>query len=191
MLECREGNVIPSALGLPQPKSEPSHVVGIATLDAQPVRKGSVTLQLLAVIIVGLMCGSELNIAVFGHPALNRQPLEVHIPVRSALAKQLGRVMPFWMSGSTLLNLLLVLPFEHPKSSVWRIDAIALTIQIVAVLFSLIALVPINTRIARWVPASLPGDWHAQEHLWDVYHWFRTSGLIAAFVLLAVGLAMR
>ncbi len=59
--------------------------------------------------------------------------------------------MPFWMSGSALLNLLLVLPFEHPKSSVWRIDAIALTIQIVAVLFSLIALVPINTRIARWV----------------------------------------
>jgi hypothetical protein len=42
------------------------------------------TLQLLTVLVLGLMCGSELNVAVFGHPTLNRQPLEVHIPVRSS-----------------------------------------------------------------------------------------------------------
>ena len=149
------------------------------------------TLQLLTVIVLGLMCGSELNVAVFGHPTLNRQPLEVHIPVRSSLAKLFGRVMPFWMAGSTLLNLLLLLPFEHSNSYVWRIEAIALTIQVAAVGFSLIAPVPINTRIARWVPASLPSDWRVQQHRWDVYHWLRTSGLIAAFVLLALGLAAR
>ena len=148
-------------------------------------------LQLVAVIVLGLMCGSELNIALFGHPTLNRQPLEVHIPVRSSFAKLFGRVMPFWMSGSAVLNLLLLLPFEHSNGSVWRIDGIALTIQVAAVGFSLVAPVPINTRIARWVPASLPSDWHLQEHRWDVYHWIRTSGLIVAFALLALGLAAR
>ncbi len=40
------------------------------------------TLQILAVLVLGLMCGSELNLAVFGHPTLNRQPLDAHILVR-------------------------------------------------------------------------------------------------------------
>jgi uncharacterized membrane protein len=146
-------------------------------------------LQLLALIVLGLMCGSELNVAVFSHPTLNRQLLEVHIPVRSSFARLFGRVMPLWMAASALLNLLLLFPFEHSNSSVWRLDAIALAIQVAAVGFSLIAPVPINTRISRWVPASLPSDWHLQEHRWDVYHWIRTSGLVAAFALLALGLA--
>ena len=52
-------------------------------------------LHVLAVLVLGLMCGSELNVAAFGHPTLNRQPVDVHIPVRSALAVLFGRVMPF------------------------------------------------------------------------------------------------
>jgi len=70
-------------------------------------------LQLLAVIVLCLMCGSEMNIAVFGHPTLHNQPIEVHIPARASFAKLFGRIMPFWMALSTLLNLLLLLPFEH------------------------------------------------------------------------------
>ena len=99
--------------------------------------------------------------------------------------------MPFWMACSALLNLLLLMPFEHSNRSVWRVDAIAFTIQVAAVGFSRIAPVPIHTRTAKWVPASLPSDWHAQEHRWDVSHWLRTPGLIAGFVLLALGLAAR
>jgi uncharacterized membrane protein len=128
---------------------------------------------------------------VFSHPALQGEPLEVHIPVRSALARLLGRVMPFWMPGSTLLNLLLLLPFERSSGPAWRLDAIALAIQVAAVVFSLVGPVPINNRIAKWTPATLPSDWRAQEHRWDLYHWVRTCGLIVAFALLAAGLAAR
>jgi len=32
------------------------------------------TLQLLAVLVLGLMCGSELNVAAFAHPTLSGQP---------------------------------------------------------------------------------------------------------------------
>ena len=38
----------------------------------------SLALLVLAVLILGLMCGSELNLAAFAHPALNRQRLETH-----------------------------------------------------------------------------------------------------------------
>jgi uncharacterized membrane protein len=149
------------------------------------------TLQLLAVVALGLMCGSELNVAAFGHPTLNRQSLDVHIAVRAAYAGLFGRVMPFWMAGCTLLNILLLLPFGHLSGSAWRLAAIALVIQIGAVVFSLVAPVPINNQIATWTPASVPEDWASLERQWDAYHWCRTCGLIAAFALLVLSVAWR
>ena len=148
-------------------------------------------LHLLAALVLGLMCGSELNVAMFAHPTLNRQALGAHIPVRAAFAKLFGRVMPFWMAGSTLLNLLLLLPFEHLKGAAWRCAAWALAVQVCAVIFSLIFPVPINNRIMQWTVDSLPSDWKAQEGRWDAYHWFRTVGLIFAFALLALSLAVQ
>jgi len=148
-------------------------------------------LQLIALLVLGLMCGSELNVAAFGHPTLNRQPLDTHVFVRSSLAALLGRVMPFWMAGSTVLNLLLLLPFAHLSEAAWRFAAIALAIQVLAVIFSLIAPVPINSRIAKWTPKSLPNDWRIQEHRWDVYHWLRTCGLVAAFAILTLSVGAR
>jgi hypothetical protein len=50
---------------------------------------------------------------------------------------QYGRVMPFWMAGSAMLNLTLV--FEHVNRQSWRLAAIAFAIQVLAVLFSLSA----------------------------------------------------
>jgi len=137
-------------------------------------------LQFVAALVLGLMCGTELNVAAFAHPTLNRQPVAVHIPVRSSFAVQLGRVMPFWMIGSTLLNLLLLFRFERLNTVSWRLAAIALAIQVAAVVFSLVGPVPINNRIAKWTPESLPNDWRSQEHRWDVYHGVRTLALIVA-----------
>ena len=151
----------------------------------------AVLLQILAILVLGLMCGSELNVAAFAHPALNRQPQDVHMRLRPSFAALFGRVMPFWMSGSALLNLLLLLPFEHLPKSAWRFAGIAFAIQVFAVLFSLIGPVPINNRIAHWTPQSLPDSWRAQEHRWDLYHWFRTAGLIVAFAFLVRSVALR
>lgn len=148
-------------------------------------------LHLVALLVLGLMCGSELNVALFSHPVLKKQPLETHILVRSSLAALLGRVMPFWMAGSTLLNLLLILPFERLNESAWRLAAVAFAIQVLAVVFSLVAPVPINNRIAKWTPKSIPEDWIAQEHRWDMYHFVRTCGLVVAFALLSLSFSAR
>ena len=144
------------------------------------------TLLLLAVLVLGLMCGSELNVAAFAHPMLSRQPIEVHIPVRSSFATMFGRVMPFWMTGSALLNLLLLLPIEHLSRPAWRLAAISFAIQAIAVVFSLVGPVPINNRITKWSLGSLPNDWRTQENRWDLYHGLRTGGLIVAFAILTL-----
>ena len=143
-------------------------------------------LQVLAIVVLGLMCGSELNVAVFGHPTLDRLPLDVHIPVRASFARLLGSVMPFWMATSTLLNLLLLLPFEHLGVLAGRLATAAFAIQVFAILFSLVGPVPINNRVKLWTPTNLPSNWKAQERRWDLYLWVRTCGLIVAFILLVV-----
>lgn len=78
--------------------------------------------------------------------------------------------MPFWMAGSTLLNLLLLLPFAQLNPEAWRRAALASAIQALAIPFSLSGPVPINNRIINWTPPSLASDWKAQEHRWDAYH---------------------
>ena len=128
------------------------------------------TLQILAVLTLGLMCGSELNVAAFAHPTINRQPMQVQALMRSSFARLFGRIMPFWMPGSAALNVLLLLPFEHLNKTAWDLAAISLAIQVSAVVFSLIGPVPINNRIAKWTPESLPDDWKEQEYRWDLYH---------------------
>lgn len=148
-------------------------------------------LHLFALLVLGLMCGSELNVAAFGHPVLNRQPLDVHIPMRSTFAVLFGKVMPFWMGGSALLTLLLLLPFEHLNERAWHLASVAFSLQVLMVLFSLVAPVPINNLIARWTVTSLPEGWEAIEHRWDVYHWLRTGLLVIAFALLALSFEAR
>jgi Domain of unknown function (DUF1772) len=150
----------------------------------------AMTLQVLAVLVLGLMCGSELNVAAFAHPILAHQPLETHIRMRSSLAAMLGRVMPFWMTSSTLLNLVLLLPFAHLGEPAWRLAAISFGIQVAAVVSSLVGPVPINNRIIKWTPESLPNDWEAQEHRWDLYHWVRTGGLIVGFAFLVASVGL-
>lgn len=144
------------------------------------------TLYLIALLALGLMCGSELNVGAFAHPTLNRQPLETHILMRASLARLFGRIMPFWMTGSALLNILLLLPFAHLAAQAWHLAALAGAIQVLAIPFSLVGPVPINNRIAQWTPQSLPDDWKAQEQRWDAYHLVRTCGLIVAFAALIV-----
>jgi hypothetical protein len=148
-------------------------------------------LHLAGILVLGLMCGSELNVAAFGHPILNHQPLDTHHRMRSSLAALFGHVMPVWMATSTILNLLLLPPFAHLTGTAWRLAAIAFTIQVAAVVFSLVAPVPINNRIAKWTPSSLPMNWMSQEHRWDMYHWGRTTALIVAFMLLALSIGAR
>lgn len=145
-------------------------------------------IHIIAVLVLGLMCGSELSIAVFAHPVLNRQPIEAHIPVRAALAALLGRVMPFWFAVSTLLNLVILFPLGRLTGSAWNLALIAFCIQVAAVVFSLVFPVPINNRIRVWTVGALPADWKQDEQRWDAYHSWRTVAIIAAFVLLTVSL---
>ncbi len=93
-----------------------------------------------------------------------------------------GRVMPFWYIGSVVLG------------AVWAAQAwggpqgltvvIATALLVVSVVMSVVLLVPINSRVARWSDGELPPDWKKQIGRWDRLHHARVGIIITAFVLL-------
>lgn len=146
-------------------------------------------LNVVAVIVAGLMVGSELAVAVFVHPTLNRLPDAAHLPAASALARVLGRFMPFWYNLVLLLTLAeLVVQWRH-SGAVPVLIATAFILWILAVLYSITALVPINNRITSWETKTPPADWKTFRRRWDLLHRGRVLLLILAFAFLTVGVS--
>jgi uncharacterized membrane protein len=141
-------------------------------------------LSVVAIIVTELMVGTELSIAAFVHPTLDKLPDDVHQPAASALARVLGTVMPVWYPLVFVLILAEAIfawrQSGHPP--IWLATSVIL--WVLASVFSLTSLVPINDRIASWEKSTPPADWKTYRNLWDMRHRWRV-------VLLTLALATR
>ena len=144
-------------------------------------------LNFVAIFIAGLMVGSELAIAAFVHPTLDRLPDNIHLPVASALARVLGRFMPFWYILVFLLTLAEVLTHWHQSGSMPILIATSASLWLLASVYSITMLVPINNRIASWEKVTPPADWKRLRGRWDLLHRWRVVLLTIAFLFLIVG----
>ncbi len=144
-------------------------------------------LNVVAIIVAGLMVGSELAIAAFVHPTLDKLPDDVHLPVATALARVQGRFMPFWYILVSLLTLAeaLIGWRQSGRLPIWF--ATSAILWILAILYSVTALVPINNRIASWESSTRPADWKTYRSRWDLLHRWRVVLLTIAFAFLIVG----
>ncbi len=143
-------------------------------------------LNTVAIIVAGLMVGSELAIAAFVHPTLDRLPDNVHLAVASALARVLGRFMPFWYILVFLLTLAEVHIQWHQSGRlpIWIVTSAIL--WALASVYSITVLVPINNRIASWEKVTPPADWKTLRSRWDLLHRWRVVLLTIAFAFLIV-----
>jgi uncharacterized membrane protein len=143
-------------------------------------------LAVVTVVAVGLLVGVELSVAVFVNPLFDRLPGDAGLAARSDGARVLGRVMPFWYSGAIVLGIVwLVLAWGGP--GVVPV-AVAAGLLVVAILASILLLVPINDRVRTWSAGNAPADWREQVGRWDRLHYGRVALLVAAFALVVVGL---
>ena len=148
-------------------------------------------LNVVAIVVAGLMVGSELAIAVFVHPTLDRLPDAVHLPAASALARALGRFMPFWYILVFLLTLAEVFSLGHQSGRLPIWIAGSAILWALASVYSITMLVPINNRIASWVNATPPADWKNFRGRWDLLHRWRVVLLTIALALLVAGVVGR
>jgi uncharacterized membrane protein len=144
-------------------------------------------LNVITIIAAGLMVGNELAIAVFVHPALDRLADDVHLSAASALARVLGRYMPFWYVLVFLLTLAEVFLRWHlwGRWPVWIAGSAIL--WVLAIVYTVATLVPINNSIASWAEATPPADWKTLRNRWDLLHRWRVALLTVAFAFLIVG----
>ena len=144
-------------------------------------------LNLVAIVVAGLMVGCELSIAALIHPTLDTLPEEVHLPAASAIARVMGAVMPFWYALTFLMTLTLVAIHWHQsgRAPIWFVTSAIL--WMLAIVYTITTLVPINNRIASWEKSTPPPDWKLLRRRWDMLHRWRVVLLTIAFVLLIVG----
>lgn len=145
-------------------------------------------LNVVVIVAAGLMVGCELSIAAFVHPTLDKLPDDVHLPAASALARVLGTFMPFWYILVFLLTLGEVFIQWHQVGSLPVAFSTSALLWLLASVFSVTALVPINNRIASWEKATPPPDWKTYRSKWDMLHRWRVALLTVALAFLVVGI---
>ena len=141
-------------------------------------------LFLILVVSTGTILGNEFSIGFLIHPALSRTDDERFLPAIQVFAKLFGKIMPFWMVGTALLHLvLLVVMWNWPAISTVLV-LVATLLWVIICIFSVVGPVPINNRVKAWDIRHLPPDWREQRRRWDQLNAIRVVMIAAAFVAL-------
>ena len=148
-------------------------------------------LNVVAIIVAGLMVGSELAIAAFVHPTLDRLPDNVHLPAVRALARVQGVFMPYWYVLVFLLTSAEALLRWLQSGSLPVSISTSAVLWTLAIVYSITLPVPINNRIASWETVTPPADWKTYRRRWDLLHRCRVLLLTIAFAFLIVGVVSR
>lgn len=129
--------------------------------------------------------GVELSVAFVINPITDALPQDAKILARAHGARMLGRVMPFWYIGSTLLAAATALVEPDAAALAWT----SVALLAVSVVLSVTLLVPINDRSKQWTPETAPEDHRNQTARWDRLHLVRLAVIVAAFALVAAASA--
>ncbi|MBV8215017.1 MAG: DUF1772 domain-containing protein [Verrucomicrobia bacterium] len=141
-------------------------------------------LFLILIVSTGAILGNEFSIGFLIHPALSGAEGERFLPAIQVFARLFGKIMPFWMAGTSLFHLvLLVVTWSWPSISTVAL-LLATLLWIIVIIFSVVGPVPINNRVKAWDIRNLPADWRAQRQRWDQLNAIRVVMIVAAFVAL-------
>ena len=145
-------------------------------------------LEIAAVVVAGTMVGNELAVAVFFHPRISRLDDTTHVRAAQALAKALGRAMPFWYALTLGLALGVVFVARTAWTTSWWLSVGAAGLFATMIIYTVLLPVPINNQVAGWQPESLPPNWRELRQRWDMLHAIRVIVLLVALVLLVTSL---
>jgi hypothetical protein len=141
-------------------------------------------LFLILILSTGALLGNEFSIGAFIHPVLSRTNDESFLPAIQVFARLFGKIMPFWMAGTLVLHVILVvLTWNWPALSTVLL-LVATLLWIAIIVFSLVGPVPINDRVKTWDIQHLPPDWRQQRQRWDRLNAIRVIMIASAFLAL-------
>jgi len=142
--------------------------------------------DILTILCVGLMIGTEFAVSAFINPVVRQLENQAQAKILSLFARLLGKVMPVWYALS--LVLMLVEAYLRRHESVLPFLLVATGIWIAVILYTIVMLVPINNRVALLEAGALPAGWLQQHRRWDMLHRWRIVFLVIAMIFLLRGI---
>ena len=141
---------------------------------------------LLAVVLTGFTACAEFGSYAFVHPVIRRLPPAQMIAFEQGLLRTFGRAFPILMPATgVVLVAHAVAAGGAGALPWWRWSAVAA--WALATVTTLVVNVPINAATGRWDPEHPPENWRQLRRRWDTFQAVRAWLVLAAFVLLSIG----
>lgn len=139
-------------------------------------------LDIVTILSVGLLIGTEFAMSVFVNPVLWRLDERAQAFAVKSFAKMLGTAMPFWYAGSFLL-LIAEAVLRHAQAGFSLLLA-SCAVWAAVIVLTLLFLVPINNRLGAVTDDVFSEAVKREHRLWDARHRMRIVALALTMVLL-------
>jgi hypothetical protein len=151
-----------------------------------------VALWTAALAVTGFLVGNEIAVGGFVHPQLWKLDDAVHARAAQVIARIYGALAPFWYAATLLLNIAVTWSLYRSGGSVgFWLAATAALIWLGVIVWTVIALAPVNAEVAKWNLDHLPANWQQRRVLWDRRHRLRVILIGLAFLLMTVAILSR
>ena len=132
-------------------------------------------LDIITILCIGLMVGTELTVSLFINPIIWQLDDQAQAKAFSLFARYLGKAMPIWYILSLVLLIAEAYLRRHQPALTPLLTAIIIWIAVI--LYTVTTLVPINNRIV-----ALSTRWRSEHKRWDTLHRWRILLLTIAMV---------
>jgi hypothetical protein len=138
-----------------------------------------------AVVLAGLLTGSELTSWGIVHPTLWKLEYDAQVRAEKLIYKRFGSIDPFLMTA-TIAACCIAASGLHGQSATLELAAGGCYTAILGI--TLIGNMPINLRVFRWdEDRGEPAEWRRLRRRWDRLHNARIPLDIAGFGLATLG----
>ena len=145
-------------------------------------------LHVTAVVLAGLLAGTEFIVRWGVQPALSRLDARTSLAARKSLIRALRALVPSIGLPTLAFAGLSAVNGRDTDGAMLRWAAVIALVVFFAIAFA--GTVPINARIDAWSLDDPPADAEAVIRRWQLIDVFRSSAAVIAFVLLVVGLEL-
>jgi hypothetical protein len=142
----------------------------------------------IAVILAGLLTGSELTSWAIVHPMLWKLEHQAQVRAEKLTYRRFATVDPFLMTGTVAACFAAAAAFDGRDSTTLALAAGGCFALMLAI--TLLGNMPINLRVFRWdEERGDPEEWRRLRRRWDRLHTVRIGLDVAGFLLITLAMA--
>lgn len=140
--------------------------------------------EFVAVVLAGLLAGSELTSWAIVHPTLWKLDYEAQVRAEKLMYRRFASVDPFLMTGAVIAAFVAAGTLSNTAATLALSGGICFALMLA---ITLVANMPINLRVFRWDEREGdPEEWRRLRRRWDRLHGVRIVLDSAGFVLVAL-----